>query len=84
MSITNLKDTVDLMLSADYKERFKGEYYQVKIRYEKLSDVLEKYENDTLEFTPICSYNLLYSQKCAMSEYLYFLKERAKVEEIDL
>ena len=27
-----LKDTVDLMLSTDYKERFKAEYYQLKIR----------------------------------------------------
>ena len=30
------KDTVNLMLSSDYKERFKAEYYQTKIRYEKL------------------------------------------------
>ena len=28
-----LIDTVELMLSDDYKERFKGEYYQVKERY---------------------------------------------------
>lgn len=28
-----LKDTVEMMLSADYKERFKAEYYQLKIRY---------------------------------------------------
>ena len=31
-----LKDTVGLMNSNDYKERFKAEYYQTKIRYEKL------------------------------------------------
>ena len=31
-----LEDTIDLMKSSDYKERFKAEYYQVKFRYEKL------------------------------------------------
>ena len=30
-----LKDTIELMQSDDYKERFKAEYYQVKIRLEK-------------------------------------------------
>ena len=32
-----LKDTIELMNSADYKERFKAEYFQTKIRYEKTS-----------------------------------------------
>lgn len=31
-----LKDTIEMMTSEDYKERFKAEYYQTKIRYEKL------------------------------------------------
>ena len=31
-----LKDTIDLMTSEDYKDRFKAEYYQTKIRYDKL------------------------------------------------
>lgn len=31
-----LKDTIKLMESDDYKDRFKAEYYQVKIRKEKL------------------------------------------------
>lgn len=30
-----LKDTVEMMGSVDYKERFKAEYLQAKIRYEK-------------------------------------------------
>ena len=29
-----LKDTVELMNSEDYKERFKAEYLQAKIRYD--------------------------------------------------
>lgn len=31
-----LKDTIELMNSTDYKERFRAEYYQTKIRYDKL------------------------------------------------
>lgn len=29
-----LKDTIELMTSEDYKERFKAEYWQAKIRAE--------------------------------------------------
>lgn len=36
-----LKETMELMNSADYKDRFKAEYYQVAIRYQKLSAMLE-------------------------------------------
>ena len=33
MSIpTKIKDTAELMMSDDYKDRFKAEYYQTKIR----------------------------------------------------
>ena len=39
-----LKDTIDLMNSPDYKERFKAEYMQVKIRYEKLKSFCNKIE----------------------------------------
>lgn len=36
-----LKDTCSLMMSEDYKERFKAEYYQLKIRYAKLMKMLK-------------------------------------------
>ena len=39
-----LKDTVEMMNSSDYKERFKAEYYQTRIRYEKLHSMLIKNE----------------------------------------
>ena len=50
-----LKDTIELMQSEDFKERFKGEYkerfiaeyYQTKIRYEKLHKMFIKYEAKT-------------------------------------
>lgn len=34
--MNELKDTIELMNSSDYKDRFKAEYYQLKIRYTKL------------------------------------------------
>ena len=34
--VTCLYDTVDPMVSKDYKDRFYAEYWQLKIRYEKL------------------------------------------------
>lgn len=37
-----LKDTIEMMQSADYKERFKAEYYQVVIRYQKLKAMILK------------------------------------------
>lgn len=39
-----LADTVELMESADYKDRFKAEYLQTKIRYEKLKAMNNKIE----------------------------------------
>ena len=39
-----LKETVELMNSEDYKERFVAEYHQVKIRYEKLKNFCNKIE----------------------------------------
>ena len=35
-----LKDTVELMNSNDYKERFKVEYLQIKTRCDKLEKML--------------------------------------------
>lgn len=54
-----LKDAVDLMTSEDYKERFKAEYIQTKIRYESLYKMLTKWEAGTLDFTSTCSPILL-------------------------
>jgi hypothetical protein len=40
----NLNETVTMMNSADYKERFKAEYHQTKIRHEKLKVFNNKIE----------------------------------------
>jgi hypothetical protein len=79
-----LKDTVELMISEDYQERFIAEYHQTKIRYEKLHKTIVKYEAGTLNFTPSCSIELLKAQKRAMSKYLYALEVRAQIENIEL
>ena len=82
--MNELKETVELMLSNDYKERFKAEYYQLKIRIDILDNILSKMENDELNFIPTCSYELLQNQLKAMLRYKMYLKERAVVEKIDL
>ena len=79
-----LKDTITMMTSAGYKERFKAEYYQVKIRYEKLLAMIDKWEKGELTFTPTCPRETYNFQLRAMKEYLDILVIRAKIENIDL
>lgn len=79
-----LKDTIKLMESADYKERFKAEYYQTKIRYDKLHKMLVRYEARTLEFEPICPIEILQGQAYYMGNYLKTLEIRAEIEKIEL
>ncbi len=79
-----LKDTVAGMTSADYKERFKAEYYQLKIRYDKLHNMCEKWDKDELDFVPTCSRFTYARQLNAMQFYLKILEERAVVEKIEL
>lgn len=79
-----LVETIDMMTSADYKERFKAEYYQLKIRINGLARMLEKYKEGTLDFTPSCSYHLLHRQLEDMKRYAMCLEERAEVERITL
>ena len=79
-----LKDTVELMNSKDYKDRFKAEYLQAKIRYDKLDAMTVKYEAGTLNFTPSCPLELLKEQQKYMGNYIRTLKIRAEIEKIDL
>lgn len=79
-----LKDTIEMMNSSQYVDRFKAEYYQLKIRIQKLKDMLVRYKNNELNFTPKCSYNRLYFQLVCMNEYKKILEERAKIENIIL
>lgn len=78
-----LKDTIEMMNSEDYKERFKAEFYQTKIRYLKLCDVIKKYEEGTLDFKLVCPIDLLKEQAAHMFDYLYVLEDRANLEGIE-
>ena len=81
---TELKDTVSLMNSSDYKERFVAEYVQLKIRYIKLHNMVVKYEAGKLDFKPNCTLELLKHQKSLMGQYLYVLEMRAQIENVVL
>ena len=86
--------TVAGMLSPDYKERFKAEYSQTKIRYEKLKAFCNRIEaamrtcpGDTKRMAMPehdCPLELLRDQQRAMGEYLHCLEIRAVIEGIEL
>lgn len=95
----DLKDTVELMQSKDYKERFIAEYWQLKIRYEKLKNFCNKIEASEVknEYRPRmvgellpgepnhdCPYDMLRNQQSCMGELLHILEIRAVIENINL
>lgn len=87
-----LAETVEFMNSTDYKERFVAEYYQTKIRYEKLRKLLttnhaKQFSEKIKEAEPIdldCPLVLLDHQLNVMNELLKVYEVRAKIEHIDL
>lgn len=78
-----LKDTAKLMESNDYKDRMKAEYWQTKIRYEKLHKMLVKSDAGTLSFEPM-DIIILRDQLETMEHYLYTLEVRGEMEGVDL
>ena len=79
-----LKNTINMMNSDDYKERFKAEYCQVVIRYHKLKAMLEKWDNGALNFNPTCPRSTYNIQISAMTDYIAILEARAVMEGIEL
>lgn len=79
-----LSETVTMMNSECYKERFKAEYAQLVIRYKGLCNMLEKWDNGTLAFTPTCPRSTYDLQIKAMKDYIAVLEARAVMERIDL
>ena len=79
-----LSETAKMMLNVDYKERFKAEYWQLKIRYDKLCDLVKKWQNNELDFQPTCPREIYDRQLKAMNDYLQILIERANLEKISL
>lgn len=82
--VTELKQTVELMNSSDYKERFKAEYYQLKIRYDKLNAMCKKWDAGELNFVPTCPRDIYETQLNAMHDYLAVLETRATMENVEL
>lgn len=79
-----LNDTVKMMNSEDYKERFRAEYCQTVIRYGKLKNMLDRWDNGNLNFTPTCPRSTYNMQIRAMADYIAVLEARAAMEDIDL
>ena len=79
-----LDDTAEMMSSPDYKERFRAEYYQIVIRYRKLKAMLDKWDQDMLDFEPTCSRSTYNMQVKAMTDYIAVLEARAVMESVKL
>lgn len=79
-----LQETISMMTSPDYKERFIAEYAQLSVRMEGLLSVIDGYRAGTLDFTPSCSLSLLEKQYLSMGHYRSILQERAIIEDIHL
>lgn len=78
-----LKDTVDLMLSDDYRDCFKAEYQQVKIRKDKLEAYIKKIVDEKAPHD--CPIGVLMHQLDMMREYMHVLSQRAYMyEKIDV
>lgn len=82
--IETLEDTVKLMTSYDYRNRFRAEYHQLRIRLKKLESMLKRWDEGNLDFKPTCERNLYDIQINAMQTYLDVLKMRAHDECIEL
>ena len=80
----DLQSITTLMLSADYKDRMKVEYYHLLNRKEKLEAVLKLWDNCKLTFTPDCPRSIYDLQMRAMNDYKAVLEARAKIEGVAL
>lgn len=83
-----LKDTVALMLSKDYKDKFKAEYYQLSRRYidlcKELQTINKMEEYGAGKKITQETYAIMVEQLNCMEDYLECLKKRAKAENIEL
>lgn len=78
-----LADTVNLMYSNDWRDRFIAEYIQLQIRLSKLDDVLNN-RSDTYSVTDDVLKSVMYKQRDAMESYKLCLERRANLANIDL
>lgn len=78
-----LTETVNLMCSNDWRDRFVAEYIQLQIRIIKLEEVLN---NTSDSFTALDSMTkaIMFKQLDAMKSYRSCLEKRADIAGIDL
>lgn len=78
-----LKDTIDMMCSGKYEERFMAEYYQLKLRIEDLNRLLLECKENKSSTGINFKYNLLSKQLNHMQKYAILMEARASFENID-
>lgn len=79
-----LRCSASMMLSDDYRERFKAECAQAAVRTIRLREMLRSWDAGELSFDPKCSRDVLGRQLAFMEGYLTTLVNRAASEGIDL
>lgn len=73
-----LKDTVNLMLSEDWRDRMKAEHMQAVIRCEKLTEFLSAAARGEKNPKSVDDKFHLTKQKVAMVDYIIALEHRMK------
>lgn len=79
MSMMELKDTAFGMVSPDWRERLKAEYWQLEIRIRKLRDALK-----LPRLTGTYNMELMEKQLKAMEAYRTALGLRARIFRVDV
>lgn len=79
-----LRRIKDTGREADWKERFKAEYDQLKIRYFGLMNMCGKWDRNELNFEPTCPRGTYELQLESMRNYMTILEMRAVMEGIEL
>lgn len=82
-----LKDTISLMMSDKFEDRFKAEYWQTKIRYDKLHKWLVDCDagnkSEPAHYDSECI-AMMRDQASKMGQYLYSMEVRASYLNIEL
>lgn len=79
-----LTKTCAMMVSSDYKERFRAEYIQLRNRYAGLKRMLANWDGGKLSFVPTCPREIYVVQLDAMAKYMDVLEKRAEIEKIKI
>ena len=80
----DLKDTIELMISEKWEDRFIAEYLQLKIRYEKLHKMIVGREVGKMTFNTPIPLESWKTQAQHMGLYLYELEKQAMIHGINL